>query len=150
VQVTGLADNYPGWSSASEDHQEASAFLGSAQTCTTLRMPAVCAYASEWHSAGQRGCRPQCRGSKTLVCVSFFLSMYSLSNPKSSYVLERHLLRDQVISQDAHELGKFRGEPGSCTSSACRTQMPPPLPQALVLVPVVLVVVRNQGQIGCG
>jgi hypothetical protein len=27
-----------------------------------------------------------------------------------SYVLERHLLRDQVISQDAHELGKFRGE----------------------------------------
>jgi len=29
----------------------------------------------------------------------------------SSYVLERHLLRDQVISQDAHELGKFRGEP---------------------------------------
>ncbi|KAH9992061.1 hypothetical protein BJV77DRAFT_1060568 [Russula vinacea] len=27
------------------------------------------------------------------------------------YVLERHLHRDQVISQDAHELGKFRGEP---------------------------------------
>jgi xeroderma pigmentosum group C-complementing protein len=26
-------------------------------------------------------------------------------------VLERHLLRDQVISQGAHELGKFRGEP---------------------------------------
>ncbi len=26
-------------------------------------------------------------------------------------MLERHLLRDQVISQDAHELGKFRGEP---------------------------------------
>ncbi|KAI9443725.1 hypothetical protein F5148DRAFT_784537 [Russula earlei] len=26
------------------------------------------------------------------------------------YVLERHLLRDQIISQDAHELGKFRGE----------------------------------------
>jgi xeroderma pigmentosum group C-complementing protein len=25
-------------------------------------------------------------------------------------VLERHLVRDQVISQDAHELGKFRGE----------------------------------------
>lgn len=27
-----------------------------------------------------------------------------------SYVLERHLLRDQIISQDAHELGTFRGE----------------------------------------
>ncbi|KAI0288071.1 hypothetical protein BC826DRAFT_1107975 [Russula brevipes] len=27
------------------------------------------------------------------------------------YVLERHLLRDQIISSDAHELGKFRGEP---------------------------------------
>ncbi|KAF8467598.1 Rad4-domain-containing protein [Russula ochroleuca] len=27
------------------------------------------------------------------------------------YVLERHLHRDQVISVDAHELGKFRGEP---------------------------------------
>jgi hypothetical protein len=26
-------------------------------------------------------------------------------------VLERHLLRDQIISSDAHELGKFRGEP---------------------------------------
>ena len=26
-------------------------------------------------------------------------------------MLERHLLRDEVISQDAHELGKFRGEP---------------------------------------
>ena len=26
-------------------------------------------------------------------------------------MLERHLLRDQVISVDAHELGKFRGEP---------------------------------------
>ena len=25
-------------------------------------------------------------------------------------MLERHLLRDQVISQDAHEIGKFRGE----------------------------------------
>ena len=44
------------------------------------------------------------------VSHSFF-SPYSLSKPKSSYVLERHLLRDQVISQDAHELGKFRGEP---------------------------------------
>ena len=27
-----------------------------------------------------------------------------------SYVLERHLHRDQIISRDAHELGKFRGE----------------------------------------
>ena len=27
-----------------------------------------------------------------------------------SYALERHLLRDQVISQDAPELGTFRGE----------------------------------------
>lgn len=43
--------------------------------------------------------------------VSSILLIYSLSKPKSSYVLERHLLRDQVISQDAHELGKFRGEP---------------------------------------
>ncbi|KAF8485445.1 Rad4 beta-hairpin domain 3-domain-containing protein [Russula emetica] len=31
--------------------------------------------------------------------------------PSLVYVLERHLLRDQVITQDAHELGKFRGEP---------------------------------------
>jgi xeroderma pigmentosum group C-complementing protein len=37
--------------------------------------------------------------------------IYHLSESKSSYVLERHLLRDQVISRDAHELGKFRGEP---------------------------------------
>ena len=27
-----------------------------------------------------------------------------------SYVLERHVLRDQIISQDAPELGTFRGE----------------------------------------
>lgn len=44
------------------------------------------------------------------LCVTHS-SIYSLFKPKSSYVLERHLLRDQVISQDAHELGKFRGEP---------------------------------------
>ena len=43
--------------------------------------------------------------------VSLILLIHSLSKLKSSYVLERHLLRDQVISQDAHELGKFRGEP---------------------------------------
>jgi xeroderma pigmentosum group C-complementing protein len=45
------------------------------------------------------------------VRVSHILLIYFLAKPKPSYVLERHLLRDQVISQDAHELGKFRGEP---------------------------------------
>ena len=43
--------------------------------------------------------------------VSLTPFLYALTEPLlSSYVLERHLLRDQVISQDAHELGKFRGE----------------------------------------
>jgi len=44
------------------------------------------------------------------VRVSLTPFLCALTEPTSSYVLERHLLRDQVISQDAHELGKFRGE----------------------------------------
>lgn len=40
----------------------------------------------------------------------FFFSRPS-SHVFVSYVLERHLLRDQVITQDAPELGTFRGEP---------------------------------------
>jgi Rad4 beta-hairpin domain 2/Rad4 beta-hairpin domain 1 len=60
----------------------------------------------------QRECRPQCQVSKTIPCARLTYSFdLFLSKPKSSYVLERHLLRDQVISQDAHEIGKFRGEP---------------------------------------
>ena len=43
--------------------------------------------------------------------ISLILLVSSLSKFKFSYVLERHLHRDQVISVDAHELGKFRGEP---------------------------------------
>ena len=37
-------------------------------------------------------------------------SLPSLAKLTFSYVLERHLHRDQIISRDAHELGKFRGE----------------------------------------
>jgi xeroderma pigmentosum group C-complementing protein len=44
------------------------------------------------------------------VRVSHTPFLCALFKVTPSYVLERHLLRDQVISQDAHELGKFRGE----------------------------------------
>lgn len=41
-------------------------------------------------------------------CFLFHVRAHTWSH-YISYVLERHLLRDQVISQDAPELGTFRG-----------------------------------------
>ena len=40
----------------------------------------------------------------SISCFAFGLTR------SPSYVLERHLLRDQIISEDARELGTFRGE----------------------------------------
>jgi xeroderma pigmentosum group C-complementing protein len=42
-------------------------------------------------------------------CFLFRVQVYIRSH-YISYVLERHLLRDQIISQEAPELGTFRGE----------------------------------------
>jgi hypothetical protein len=68
---------------------------------------------TSWSSTSlQRECQLHSGVSKTIPCerISF---LFSRLNPHVfiSYVLQRHILRDQVISEDAPELGTFRGEP---------------------------------------
>ena len=70
---------------------------------------------TSWSSTSlQKECRLLSEVSKTIPCAQLlFLFSWLSSHVRLyiSYVLERHLLRDQIISQDAHELGTFRGEP---------------------------------------
>ena len=67
---------------------------------------------TSWLStSSQRECRLHSEVSKTIPCARLPFLFSRLGSPVYlSYVLERHLLRDQVISQDAPELGTFRGE----------------------------------------
>ena len=68
---------------------------------------------TSWLSTSlQRECQLRLGVLKTIPCARLlFLFSRPSSNVFVSYVLERHLLRDQVITQDAPELGTFRGEP---------------------------------------
>src|ERR1700761_3975720 len=80
--------------------------LGCRSTETMSRM-------TSWLSTSlRRECRLRSEVLKTIPCAQLLLSFSRLgSRVCLSYVLERHLLRDQIISQDAPELGTFRGEP---------------------------------------
>lgn len=56
-----------------------------------------------------KACRPPSPRSKTILCMFSSLSKACLTF-YASYVLERHLLRDEMLLPRV-EIGRFRGEP---------------------------------------